>query len=143
MQSNAPGPSARSKAREAFFLSFAKAIRSHFPSVPLIVTGGFRSRQGMATAVGDGDCDLVGLARPAVLEPALPQTKIFNDTFNDSEKLYTRRLDKPVLERIIGSGVVGAGAESVSLYPCQKGSGFRTDMAQAWYSKQIQKNGDA
>ena len=117
MQPNAPSPSARSKAREAFFLSFSREIRSHFPSVPLIVTGGFRSRQGMATAVGEGDCDLVGLGRPAVLEPALPQTKIFNITTNDSERLYTERLSKPVLEKIMGNGVVGAGAESVSLHP--------------------------
>ena len=114
MQPDSPEPSDRSKAREAFFLSFSKAIRSHFPNTPLIVTGGFRSRHGMAAAVREGDCDMIGLGRPAVLEPALPQTKIFNEKFQDSEKLYTESLSKPFLDKIIGNGVVGAGAESVS-----------------------------
>lgn len=115
MQPNAPGRSARTKAREAYFLSFAKAIRSHFKETPLMVTGGFRSRGGMARAVSEGDCDLVGLGRPAVLNPKLPINTIFNEKVEDDDRLYTRSFSKPLLERITGSRSAGAGAESVSI----------------------------
>ena len=54
--------------REAYFLSFAEKVRGEV-SVPLMVTGGFRSQQGMADALRTGAMDLVGLARPLALDP--------------------------------------------------------------------------
>ena len=106
----------RTKAREAFFLEFAKAIRSEFPEVPLMVTGGFRTRQGMEAAVAEGHCDLIGIARPACLNPALPKNTIFNSELaSEDAKVYARRIDAPwLLKKIAGFGV-GAGMESVSL----------------------------
>ncbi|RMZ81696.1 hypothetical protein DV737_g2399, partial [Chaetothyriales sp. CBS 132003] len=56
-----PVKSARTAAREAFFLDFAHAVRESFPHVPLLVTGGFRTRQGMEQALQDGGCDFIGL----------------------------------------------------------------------------------
>lgn len=41
-------------------------------TVPLMVTGGFRSGAGMSEAITTGATDLVGLARPLALEPELP-----------------------------------------------------------------------
>jgi 2,4-dienoyl-CoA reductase-like NADH-dependent reductase (Old Yellow Enzyme family) len=58
--------------REAYFLDFAQAARRAAPALPVILTGGFRSRSAMAAAVREGACDLVGLARPLCLDPALP-----------------------------------------------------------------------
>ncbi len=55
--------------REAYFLSYAEQVRSRV-KVPLMVTGGFRSREGMAAALEDGATDVIGLARPLVLDPA-------------------------------------------------------------------------
>jgi len=60
-----------SKRREAFFLDFAERIREH-TRVPLLVTGGFRTRAGMDDALETGATDLVGLARPLATEPDLP-----------------------------------------------------------------------
>ena len=37
-----------------------------------MVTGSFRTREGIEEAVASGDTDLVGLARPLVLVPDLP-----------------------------------------------------------------------
>lgn len=51
------------QAREAYFVDFARAMQSGV-SVPLMVTGGFRSRSAMESAVADGAADLVGLGRP-------------------------------------------------------------------------------
>lgn len=58
--------------REAYFLKYAEAIRGHLPKTPLMVTGGFRSASAMRAAVASGATDIVGLARPLVVEPDLP-----------------------------------------------------------------------
>ncbi|MCI5061610.1 MAG: NADH:flavin oxidoreductase/NADH oxidase family protein [Algiphilus sp.] len=59
-------------AREAYFLEFADKVRARV-SVPLMVTGGFRTAAGMAAAIDSGAVDLVGLARALAIEPDLPQ----------------------------------------------------------------------
>lgn len=107
----------RTKAREAFFLEFAKSIRSSFPKLPLMVTGGFRTRQGMEAAVVEGGCDLIGLARPAALHPALPKKTVLNTEIKDEEaKIVTKKVPVPWIMKQIGPGV-GTGAESVSCLP--------------------------
>lgn len=107
----------RTKAREAFFIEFAKAIRSKFPKVPLIVTGGFRSRQGMESALVEGGCDMVGLGRPAALNPSLPKNIVFNKEIKDEDaKLYAKRVEMSWLQKQ-APAAIGAGAESVSCFP--------------------------
>ena len=59
------------KAREAYFLQFAEEMRQHV-KLPLMVTGGFRSRQAMDDALGSGACDMIGLARPMCVLPDAP-----------------------------------------------------------------------
>jgi 2,4-dienoyl-CoA reductase-like NADH-dependent reductase (Old Yellow Enzyme family) len=59
--------------REAFFLSFAQTVRANFPKVVLIVSGGFRTRTGMESALQSGGCDLIGIARPAAVLPRCKQ----------------------------------------------------------------------
>jgi 2,4-dienoyl-CoA reductase-like NADH-dependent reductase (Old Yellow Enzyme family) len=58
--------------REAYFLDFAKKVRKRYPEVPLMVTGGFRSRTAMEAALKGGACDIIGIGRPATMVPALP-----------------------------------------------------------------------
>lgn len=58
--------------REAYFLEYAEKIRARV-SIPLMVTGGFRTSEGMAAAVESGATDIVGLARPLAVEPDLPK----------------------------------------------------------------------
>ena len=71
--------------REAYFLSFASSLRSAAPSTTLMVTGGFRTRAGMRNAVTSQSCDLIGLARPAVLEPSLPKEKILSKDVGEGD----------------------------------------------------------
>jgi 2,4-dienoyl-CoA reductase-like NADH-dependent reductase (Old Yellow Enzyme family) len=59
---------ARSKAREAYFLDFAARARVH-ATVPLAVTGGFRTGAVMAEALATGATDVIGLARPLAVDP--------------------------------------------------------------------------
>jgi len=51
------------RAREAYFVDFAKAMQDAV-TVPLMVTGGFRTRTAMASALSSGAADLIGLGRP-------------------------------------------------------------------------------
>jgi 2,4-dienoyl-CoA reductase-like NADH-dependent reductase (Old Yellow Enzyme family) len=107
----------RTKAREAFFFDFAKAIRSRFPNLPLIVTGGFRTRLGMESALTKGGCDMVGVGRPAALNPHLPRNIVLNKEIKDEDaKLYAKKVEMPWLARQ-APPAIGAGAESVSSYP--------------------------
>jgi 2,4-dienoyl-CoA reductase-like NADH-dependent reductase (Old Yellow Enzyme family) len=49
--------------REAYFLEYAEAIKA-IAKMPLMVTGGFRSRTGMEAALNSKVCDVIGIARP-------------------------------------------------------------------------------
>lgn len=57
--------------REAYFLAFAEKVRSSV-RVPLMVTGGFRTVDGMNAALRSGALDIVGLARLLAIDPDAP-----------------------------------------------------------------------
>ena len=54
--------------REAYFVDFAVAMQNAV-SIPLMVTGGFRSRAAMEQAISSGAADLIGLGRPLCYQP--------------------------------------------------------------------------
>lgn len=56
--------------REAFFLEYARKARAAV-DIPLMVTGGFRSRAVMEQALASRALDVVGLARPFTHNPDL------------------------------------------------------------------------
>ena len=58
--------------REAYFIEFADRLRADL-SLPLMVTGGFRSREAMDAALDAGAADMIGLGRPLCIEPDLPR----------------------------------------------------------------------
>ena len=60
-----------SMAREAFFLEFAEKVRQTV-NTPLMVTGGFRTVQGMNDALNSGALDLIGIARLMAIDPDAP-----------------------------------------------------------------------
>lgn len=59
-------------AREAYFQAFAEKIRSTI-KVPLMLTGGFRTFNGMNTAIQTGAVDVIGLARLLAIDPDAPK----------------------------------------------------------------------
>ena len=84
-------------AREAYFLDYANDIRSVFKG-PLMVTGGFRSTEGMNNALNKDACDVIGIARPFCIDP------------NIANKLIESDLSKtPILEKTmqVGPGWLG------------------------------------
>lgn len=61
---------AGTRAREAYFLEYARTVRDLAGGIPLAVTGGFRSHAAMAAAVEAGDTAVVGIGRPSATTPA-------------------------------------------------------------------------
>ncbi|KAB8067041.1 hypothetical protein BDV29DRAFT_163874 [Aspergillus leporis] len=99
-------------AREAFFIDFANSIRTEFPEVPLLLTGGFRSRRGMESALPGRSCDLVGLARPSIMDPLLPRTVLLNPTVADREAVVdVRRIKGSTVAKHLGVKLIGVGPE--------------------------------
>jgi hypothetical protein len=96
--------------REAFFTDFAERVQALNCPVPIQLSGGFRSRIGMADAVDSGTCALVGLGRSAVLEPTLPRDIILNpDVPDDASLAMTHQIRGLWLARIVPVKVVGSG----------------------------------
>ncbi|MCO5398560.1 NADH:flavin oxidoreductase/NADH oxidase family protein [Ralstonia soli] len=62
---------ASTAAREAYFLEFAEKVRAEV-KVPLMVTGGFRTAEGMNAALSTGALDIVGVARLLAIDPDAP-----------------------------------------------------------------------
>ena len=62
---------ASTAAREAYFLEFAAKVRTK-SQVLLMVTGGFRTADGMNAALRSGSLDIVGLARLLAIDPDAP-----------------------------------------------------------------------
>ena len=68
---DAPAQKASTAAREAYFVDFAKTMRASL-TMPLMVTGGFRTRRAMNTALEQGGADVIGLGRPLCVDTAGP-----------------------------------------------------------------------
>jgi 2,4-dienoyl-CoA reductase-like NADH-dependent reductase (Old Yellow Enzyme family) len=54
---------------------------------PIMLTGGFRTRVGMDTALAEGACDVIGIARPMLTDPTLPQKLTHGSNVIDHETL--------------------------------------------------------
>ncbi|MGW1490745.1 NADH:flavin oxidoreductase/NADH oxidase family protein [Streptomyces sp. NPDC002402] len=65
-------PRDSTRQREAYFLEFAERFSKEV-SVPMMLTGGFRTRQVMIDALNSGAVDVVGLARPITHDPGFPR----------------------------------------------------------------------
>lgn len=68
--------SERTAKREAYFQDFALEVRKRHPSLLLMLTGGFRTRAGMNSALESKACDLIGVARPAAVATDFPRSVI-------------------------------------------------------------------
>ena len=78
-----PNVAASTAKREAYFVDFAKAMKAQV-SLPLMVTGGFRTRAAMTHALENGAADVIGLGRPMCADPDLPRALL--DGSRDAER---------------------------------------------------------
>ncbi|MFL6155409.1 MAG: NADH:flavin oxidoreductase, partial [Marmoricola sp.] len=59
-------------AKEAYFAAFARRARTAAGGIPVMLTGGIRTRSVMESLLEDGGVDLIGLGRPLAIDPDLP-----------------------------------------------------------------------
>ena len=116
MQASGKPKSERTVAREAFFLEFAKEVRKRQPGLVLMLTGGFRTRAGAESAIRDNACDLVGLGRPAAVDPKFPLLLLDESVKDEEAVMPLESVPIPWYARFIPRALIGAGAESVSSF---------------------------
>jgi 2,4-dienoyl-CoA reductase-like NADH-dependent reductase (Old Yellow Enzyme family) len=71
---NMLGPKAADRslgAHEAFFLPYAEKLKQR-TTIPVMLTGGLRSRDAMEHVLAEGAVDVIGLARPMAVYPDYP-----------------------------------------------------------------------
>lgn len=109
--SKAPKIRDSTRIREAYFTEFAERVaKIEGTKCPLQLSGGFRSRTGMADAIFSGACDLIGLGRTAVLEPDIPKRLLLNEELGDDEALARPHIVKGQwFSNMIPVKVVGSG----------------------------------
>lgn len=115
-----PYASKASRARESYFARFGPEMRKSVKRAKLMVTGGFSTAEGMATAIAHDGFDLVGLARPLCLAPDAPAALLRGEAVN---------LALPKLR--FGPGPLGPKSP-VKLIRTLTGAGGAT-----WYNEQI------
>ena len=84
---------------EAYFAPFAEHARKRVKT-PLALTGGFRTSAAMEDAIAGGFADVVGLARPLIIDPDLPRRLLAGERV---------RIASPTLR--VGSAFIDAAAE--------------------------------
>jgi len=72
-----PKKKASTIAREAYFFEFARSLRQRL-KIPIMLTGGLRSRQGMQAALDEG-IDVLGVARPVCIDPRAAKRLAFGE----------------------------------------------------------------
>jgi 2,4-dienoyl-CoA reductase-like NADH-dependent reductase (Old Yellow Enzyme family) len=97
--------------REAYFLEFAEKARQAVKT-PLMLTGGFRTAEGMSEAITSGAVDFVGIARSLAIEPEVP-----NRLLSGQQPLYAVKPIKTGIKPI----------DKMAL------------MEVAWYSRQLRR----
>lgn len=113
-------------AREAYFLEYAKDIRAAV-KMPLMVTGGFRTVDGMNAALASGTMDVVGIARPLCVDPEIP-----------SKLLSGAAKETPAYEKTLrlGPGILGPHSR-FNLMKAMNGWG-----QQGWFCLQLLRMGE-
>ncbi len=105
------------KKREAYFLEYCEKVRK-VVKTPLMLTGGFRSLDGLNSALASGDCDMVGIARSVAINPEFPNQLLAGEAVESAVKPLTtgfKFLDKIVPLEILWYTeqlrLMGAGKE--------------------------------
>jgi 2,4-dienoyl-CoA reductase-like NADH-dependent reductase (Old Yellow Enzyme family) len=119
------GMRASTRAREAYFLEFAARARREVPSLPLMVTGGFRTPAAMEEALASGALDVVGLARPLAMDPDFPRRALAGDAAPVKlarDKIGVRLLD----------GILSAQAYVEQMHRIADGKDTDPDLSPLW-----------
>jgi 2,4-dienoyl-CoA reductase-like NADH-dependent reductase (Old Yellow Enzyme family) len=112
---------AGTKKREAYFLEYAAAMRGA-AKVPLVVTGGFRTRAAMEASLAEHELDVIGFARPLCTETDLSRRLL--DGSAQSAPADEKRLR-------LGPGWFGPASSNATM------RGLNAQAQTAWFYRQI------
>lgn len=107
--------------REAYFLEYAEKIAS-VARMPLMVTGGFRSRAAMSGALDSGAADIIGLARPLCVDPdisgrlisgAVVAAPSFEKTLRLGPGFFSRNSPSNLVKTVNGFGAMAFFYENI------------------------------
>ena len=113
-------------AREAYFLEYAEKIKKNI-QIPLMVTGGFRTKQGMESAVKSGACEIVGVGRPLCANPYA------------IKEMFDGKIEQlPIFEKTLSLGPWILSPSS----PFRLIQALNAFGAQAWFYQQIKRMGN-
>jgi len=115
------GEQSSTQRREAFFLNLAARIQQ-VAKMPVMVTGGFRTRAAMNQAVQSGEADMIGIARPLCVE-ADALTGLLSGA-RDALRSWEK-------EKRLGPGILGPNSP-IALLKALNGFGM-----QAWFYLQL------
>ena len=105
------------KRREGYFIDFAVAVQKSLRAMPLMVTGGWRTRTAMEAAVAAKEVALIGVARPMCGDPLCCRKLLSGDI--DALPSYESTLQvghwtvAPLVRRI---GIVYRGGQQYWFY---------------------------
>lgn len=102
----------RTRRREAYFIEFAAKVR-HLTTIPLIVTGGFRSRRGMNEAILSNACDMVGIGRPICLQFNLPEILLDENISDENARALSYTIRGTAIFNLLPINGVGAGIGTI------------------------------
>lgn len=114
------------RAREAYFFDYAVAARQ-VATMPLMVTGGFRSSAGMNEALAGGDVDMIGLGRPLCIDTDFPSRILSGELLSAPDVESSLR---------IGPGFLGPNSPIAAI---KAANGFARI---GWYYEQIYRLAD-
>ncbi|MEM1152166.1 MAG: NADH:flavin oxidoreductase/NADH oxidase family protein [Pseudomonadota bacterium] len=113
---DAPQVRESTRKREAYFLDYARSVKTR-AKMPVMVTGGFRSREAMDSALANGEADVIGIGRPLCVETDLPNRLLNNEIealprFEDTLRLGPTGLLGPnspigLIKALNGFGAMG------------------------------------
>lgn len=77
--------------REAYFMDFAEMVRKE-SAIPLMITGGFRSRAFCEEVLQKQELDIIGFARPFLMDRHFPQSFLKEDGAQVSDARFDFKL---------------------------------------------------
>ncbi len=82
--------------REAYFLDFVPKMRESV-TIPIMVTGGFRTTSSMARAVEEDGVDMIGLGRPFCVDPEIASKLLSGEINTIDDRAETTRIGRGLL----------------------------------------------
>ncbi|KAB5595243.1 NADH oxidase [Ceratobasidium theobromae] len=110
--------------REAHFIEFSEQLRRQLSKTKVVLTGGFKTADGMACAIEDGACDFVGLARTTAAEPRLGASLLASRTTKARSTLIPDHIGLQVGAALVQIRDIAEGREPTDFASSEASANF-------------------